>query len=211
MKIPFRSEYQVIGQLPAFDQEAIKAEPQFWRADRTFAWDRGGPITRAFLERLDWTPLVLDSRVHMLMPRMYPCIPGWHLDDVPRTRQDGQPEHATPSYKAEHVAAVIGDASLTVFACGELELEDLPVGGGVIYQEWHFAIEKLIERKQIEARSIEEGQMIKFGWGSFHRGAFASKRGWRMFIRATRRTETKARNEIRNQTQVYLTEPFTGW
>lgn len=25
-----------------------------------------------------------DIKVHMLMPRQYPCIPGWHVDNVPR-------------------------------------------------------------------------------------------------------------------------------
>lgn len=25
-----------------------------------------------------------DIKVHMLMPRLYPCIPGWHVDNVPR-------------------------------------------------------------------------------------------------------------------------------
>ena len=27
---------------------------------------------------------VVDVKVHMLMPGAYPCIPGWHLDFVPR-------------------------------------------------------------------------------------------------------------------------------
>lgn len=25
-----------------------------------------------------------DVKVHMLMPRQYPCIPNWHMDNVPR-------------------------------------------------------------------------------------------------------------------------------
>ena len=25
-----------------------------------------------------------DVKVHMLMPRQYPCIPNWHVDNVPR-------------------------------------------------------------------------------------------------------------------------------
>lgn len=25
-----------------------------------------------------------DVKVHMLMPRQYPCIPGWHVDSIPR-------------------------------------------------------------------------------------------------------------------------------
>lgn len=26
----------------------------------------------------------IDVKIHMLMPRMYPCIPNWHYDNVPR-------------------------------------------------------------------------------------------------------------------------------
>lgn len=32
-----------------------------------------------------------DVKVHMLMPRQYPCIPGWHVDNVPRCA-DGRQE-----------------------------------------------------------------------------------------------------------------------
>jgi hypothetical protein len=32
-----------------------------------------------------------DIKVHMLMPRQYPCIPGWHVDNVPRA-SDGRQE-----------------------------------------------------------------------------------------------------------------------
>lgn len=30
-------------------------------------------------ERFTW-----DVKIHMLMPRQYPCIPNWHVDNVPR-------------------------------------------------------------------------------------------------------------------------------
>lgn len=34
-------------------------------------------------------PYVVDVKTHMLMPKMWPCIPGWHCDFVPRV--DGKP------------------------------------------------------------------------------------------------------------------------
>lgn len=40
------------------------------------------PILDTFpddLESFTW-----DVKVHMLMPRQYPCIPNWHTDNVPR-------------------------------------------------------------------------------------------------------------------------------
>lgn len=40
------------------------------------------PILRDFPENpRDFT---FDVKVHMLMPRQYPCIPNWHVDNVPR-------------------------------------------------------------------------------------------------------------------------------
>ncbi len=32
----------------------------------------------------DATSFTWDVKVHMLMPRQYPCIPNWHVDAVPR-------------------------------------------------------------------------------------------------------------------------------
>lgn len=42
----------------------------------------------------------VDVKVHMLMPGMYPCIPNWHYDAIPRDA-DGiqQPELVDPSKK----------------------------------------------------------------------------------------------------------------
>jgi len=33
---------------------------------------------------------IIDVKVHMLMPGQYPCIPGWHLDMVPRDKDNNQ-------------------------------------------------------------------------------------------------------------------------
>src|SRR5262245_43743261 len=122
MRLTFDSRFHLVGSLPPFAPSQVKAEPMFFAAGGDFARRHGGPITQAVLAALpaDWRscPLVIDSRVHMLMPGWYPCIPGWHLDDVPRTRSDGQPEHRCPAYRAEHILCVVGDASLPLFAVG---------------------------------------------------------------------------------------------
>jgi hypothetical protein len=36
-----------------------------------------------------------DVKVHMLMPRMYPCIPNWHHDFIPREGGVQRPELAS--------------------------------------------------------------------------------------------------------------------
>ena len=67
------------GKFPEFDTETIRNEPMIFNGSPGFSYEAGGPITRAFLTALnnDWdgtdhpTPIVFDSRVHMLMP-------AWH-------------------------------------------------------------------------------------------------------------------------------------
>lgn len=40
------------------------------------------PIMSNFPDNLN--DFTYDVKVHMLMPRQYPCIPNWHTDNVPR-------------------------------------------------------------------------------------------------------------------------------
>jgi hypothetical protein len=40
------------------------------------------PILKTFPD--DAGNFVFDVKVHMLMPRQFPCIPNWHRDNVPR-------------------------------------------------------------------------------------------------------------------------------
>lgn len=40
------------------------------------------PILQSFPDNHE--DFTWDIKVHMLMPNQYPCIPGWHTDNVPR-------------------------------------------------------------------------------------------------------------------------------
>lgn len=95
-----------------FTLEQIKNEPMLFSCDCIHARRLGGPITHAFLDSLptDWLladDFVVDSRVHMLMPGWFPAIPGYHHDDVPRSREDGQPDYIAPAYRSEHVMMLV--------------------------------------------------------------------------------------------------------
>lgn len=228
--IEFHSSFELLpGLLPDFDPLTIEQEPQFFSATPTYALRKGGPITRAFLDLLpaEWLTshydLVIDSRVHMLMEGWMPCIPGWHLDDIPRTRKDGQPDHLNPIYRAEHILALVGDCSRTAFLKGHIELMDVPDGelgiGGLcpetsIYGKWHGDIERQMQGPPGWAPEVEyapERRLIHFNDQSFHRGTPATHAGWRWFARVTRGSDRKALNKIRTQTQVYLPTPNAGW
>lgn len=85
----FDSQIQFIGEMNHYTDEQIKNEPMLFNCDFKHAYDLGGPITGEFLDHIaDHLPtedIVVDSRVHMLMPGWFPCIPGFHHDDVPRS------------------------------------------------------------------------------------------------------------------------------
>lgn len=217
MTIKFNSGFETIGfPLTKFSESVIKNEPMLFSCDTRTAYKLGGPITREFLNQLpslNEGDYIIDSRVHMLMPGWYPCIPGWHLDDVPRTRPDGQPEHDHPAYKASNILAIIGDASITEFIDGPLELQDVGYGEGAVYGKWNAEINRRLAsgNSQISISQVPECRLVRFGFGAFHRGVPATKNGWRFFIRANYNTARKVHNEIRQQVQVYLPVPEMGW
>jgi hypothetical protein len=210
--------------MPAFDESVVKYEPMSFNCDLDNAYNLGGEITENFINRLpdSWTagPLVIDSRVHMLMPGWFPCIPGWHHDEVPRTRIDGQPNYAPGQIRSEHIMVLInGDICPTEFALGlNITLEE-PELGKIIYEYWHRDVEVLIKNKSMWVQKVESGKLYRFDDRSFHRGTAAIAGGWRYFARATRYLKDGIviappkvlANETRKQVQVYLQNPMQGW
>lgn len=211
-KFLFEPTWKRIGQMVPRTQDQIKKEPMLFSADFDYAYEHGGPITKEFLYQLrkgnnNW---VIDSRVHMLMPGWYPCIPGWHHDDIPRTRTDGQPQYKEMTYHSDHVMAVVGDASLTEFLDEPINLSEVKLGK-IIYKEWNNTINKRIKKEKLKTKQINELDIISFDAFDFHRGMPANKNGWRFFIRASRNTTRPILNETRNQVQIYMGELEAGW
>lgn len=147
----------------------------------------------------------------MLMPEYYPCIPGWHHDDVPRSREDGQPNYVNPEYHAKHCMMLVnGDIAPTEFAVGEAEFPEIEKGK-IIYKEWHPLVNEKIEAGELTTVSAPSDTLIYFDDQTWHRGTKAVKAGWRFFIRATINTGRKPVNEIRKQVQVYIDPIHQGW
>ena len=217
----FSSRSRQIGILPLFDAQAVKTEPMFFSASLNFAWTHGGPITRAFLDAMPSEfaanqTAYLDSRVHMLMPGWYPCIPGWHHDDVPRNTSDGQPNYRDPPYRTRHVMALVnGYIAPTEFLEGPVDVP-VPVPGPAIYKQWDDAITRQIADipDSIRAFRVErahDGAVIEFDCDTFHRGTAAVRNGWRWFGRVSIGRARQAPSEIRRQVQVYMPTINVGW
>lgn len=195
--------------------DLVKNEPMLFNCDVAAALELGGPLTEAFVDGMlrlgeAWQEAVIDSRVHMLMPGFYPCIPGWHHDDVPRTRSDGQPNYDAP-ISARHVMMLVnGEIAPTEFALGEFTLPEIPIGQRV-YEQWHPLVEKRLEAQPIRRWPAPSGLLIEFDWRTLHRGTAAVSNGWRFFIRASINTKRQPTNEVRRQVQVYLPTLNQGW
>lgn len=210
--------------MPAFDEGTVKNEPMLFNCNMLAAEILGGPMTRAFLQRLpkDWqdADLVIDSRVHMLMPGWYPCIPGWHHDDVPRTRKDGQPNYKSGQNRSQHIFTLINaDICPTAFAVGTAKFEEPPLNS-VIYEQWHKKVEELIAQGKLEKIPMGDRLLVQFDDRTWHTGTKAVKNGWRFFIRASRYFTADGvptsrgnprTNELRRQVQVYMDNPNAGW
>jgi hypothetical protein len=219
------SGYAVLSPaIPDFDEMTVKNEPMLFNCDLEHAKRLGGPITNEVLKFLpvEWksVPLVVDSRVHMLMPGWYPCIPGWHHDDVPRTRADGQPNYGPDQLRSIHIMCLInGDICPTTFATGEMDFE-IPPPGRTIYGDLHPVIEDAIKAGKLHVTHAPSNRLVCFDDRTWHTGTKAVKTGWRFFIRISRyfnpdRSHIQRggvrTNEIRRQVQVYMDNPNQGW
>jgi hypothetical protein len=202
-----------------YTDDQIKNEPMFFRATIKYAMDNGGPITKSFLSTLleeedtylDKSNALFDSRSHMLMKNFYPCIPGWHHDLVPRSREDGQPNYKNPEFHSVHCLGLInGEIAPTEFAVGNQEFEEVPLGENV-YKVWDKKVQELVDSKKLTTFKAESNLLYLFNCHSWHRGTKAVNRGWRWFGRLSWHHNVPARNEIRNQVQVYLDDPSEGW
>jgi hypothetical protein len=198
------------------NQDEIRVLPQFYRADYDMVYRRGGLLLRQTLEAMPlagtFKHISIDSRTHMLMPRMYPCIPGWHCDDFFRPTGD-QPDLVNVSALAPsvHHSVIFGNNSLTEFIVEPLELPDPSRLVNVEGQPVYGVYDRMIENLRPEKRWVQEGEIVTFGPLVFHRGVPATAPGWRYFLRVTESNHWEPRNEIRTQSQVYLTEDFYSW
>lgn len=214
--------------------EELREEPQFFRASPEFVWHHS-PRTYSIIEEifsvqrpLPEQHVSVDTRIHMLFPGFWPCIPGWHCDDFYRPGgilpandfvqcdklgMEVQPDliHAP---KLDHFCVVIGETSMPEFVN---ERMDLPVpfppdrkDDEPIYGAYNRLLDK-INDPPLKIHKLTSGEVVYFDQLCFHRGTRATKRSWRFFFRMTYSNHHKAEDKIRTQSQVYLEIPLRGW
>jgi hypothetical protein len=123
----FPADLKKIVKIDSVSNAVIKDLPQLYRSDLDFAKSFDNKTINDILIHLPYHPefkhVSIDSRSHMLMKGMYPCIPGWHCDDFYRESHEHQPDLANipPTI---HYLVVLGDCSRTEFAATDLNLPD---------------------------------------------------------------------------------------
>lgn len=207
--------------------DEIKAETMLFSASPEFAMENGGEITRNAVHFLmnsldafeDNSAVVIDTRVHMLMPGMFPAIGGWHCDAIPRGK-DGQPDFTRTSIidNIRHYLLVVdaGTGSLTEFLeasptfTSTLERLDTPPGK-TVWGHHSEVVQNNLASGLVSSTLIESGKLYEFSAKDYHRATPATGSGWRFFLRASVNTLNSPKNEIRNQVQVYLPTEHLGW
>lgn len=186
-----------------FTDKAIEAEPQFYASDPDYVETHAGPITKAFISALarflgmhDFDRAIIDTRSHMLLPGMYPCIPGWHLDNKPRF--DGLPQ-MTVEQDHQHFLMTFGEQSPTQFLTEPFLWRDIKSTAD------YRAANDEIERQCLDRQSVVPGSLVTFR-DVWHRGRPATAAGWRWFGRLTMLDNRTLQNKIRTQTQAYVVE-----
>lgn len=200
----------------------LAEEPSMFSCDNDFVSNNCGKITKEIIKCIDSNnlnpqgdgTLITDIRVQRLMPGMYPSIPGWHCDAVPRENYHAQPDFSQASNIYKHIMLIISTEddgiSRTEFA-DEFFWANLYPEAGFIYKQLHNEINKKIQQKEISTFQIEQGELCMFNQFNPHRAMPATSRGWRMFFRRSRLQNPTISNIIPTQQQVYLLSEENGW
>lgn len=203
--------------------EAIESEPMMRSADFEFVERCGGTLTKDIVKFLISHPDSLaviedqmklgrkpkiDTKSVMLMPGMYPCIGGWHCDDVPRDESTGQPD--LEAIVSGHKHFLVHLASNPELGCHTQFLRSglrIPVDPGNVWASVDEELRKVEQYHTID--EIAHGSIVMFDRHSLHRGTAAKGKGWRYFFRMSF-TDRDVKPTIRKQVQVY-TDINAGW
>jgi hypothetical protein len=206
--------------------EVIKNTPQLWNASLDDALKYGGELTKAAIGamnlKFDRKHVIVDTKVHMLMPGFFPAIPSWHTDGVPRgteLRPDakGAPNiYAQQDMSSSHFHLLVtGDGCLTEFINQPLNLDCPAEPTTDLYKVISENVQELTTLYGVDIITpMPSCQVLEWDWWNIHRGIKAKKHEWRYLIRVTEtdhmQPQTDLRQILRTQIQVYVPESF-GW
>lgn len=197
----------------ANESSYITCSPEFIRA-------QNAPITNRILKAIENTyaykaarvaaiglNTVIDTRVTQTMAGMFPSIPGWHCDNVPRADGYEQPDLSLIDNRVKHFMCYVSSCSEhtdTEFAIGEYNID---INKSDV---WGSLDRNLTRNPEVDVWSqfLKEGQIVRFSQEAIHRASPTLNPGWRLWFRLSF-VDRNVVNEIRKNVQVYTT--VNGW
>lgn len=224
-----RNEIVEAGCMEQPDNPEIARTPSLWCASPEDAFLYGGDLTRAAMGaanlRNDRKYVVVDTKVHMLFPRFWPAIPGWHTDGAPRDSSLCPTASGPPDLEAQEAVdrppryhlLVTGEGCRTEFLRTPVSLE-IPSDPSTELYAWITRdVNAQLSSGSIDLASIwtvPTCTMVEWDWWQLHRAIQATVREWRFLIRITETDflppERDLRRVLRKQAQVYAPADF-GW
>lgn len=152
---------------------------------------------------------IVDVRVQRLMPGMYPSIPGWHCDAVPRNTYHGQPDFALINPHAFHVALLLSNEPKGVSNTEYVQTSIKPKiwDNQHVYRDLHTQVERIAP----DTVFAKDGQFTWFSPKTIHRAAPCHRRGVRLFMRYSMYHKPPLANKVGGEQQVYVISEENGW
>lgn len=213
-------------------QDAIEGSLNLRQVSLEDAMRYGGPITREALGVMNFVGdrknIIVDTKVHFLMPGMIPAIPGWHTDGVPRGTELDPAGAGKPSITAQIEADERGITApryhllVTGTHCPTRFMENpfrvKVVDGPDLYKKLSMEVNTAIAQAGKHHKPVmvdtPASTVVTWDWWNIHQAQESMGRGWRYLIRVAETDYIEPRTNpadfIRTQNQVYLSTEF-GW
>lgn len=218
MRTLFQSRIDTIGNIPGIRPvDEISIEPAFFSCSPEFILSQNCPLHIEILNAIRNTYTykaaknaalglneLVDSRITQTMKGMYPSIPGWHCDNVPRNKDYNQPNLDAVDDRVQHFMCYLSSSaehSDTEFAVGEysIDINKSDVWG---------SLDRALVKDPPMYHFCKEGEIVRFNQESIHRASPTLNPGWRLWLRLCF-VNRPIRNVIRKQVQVYTS--INGW
>lgn len=221
-----RNPLKVAGYMEQPPQSEVKNTFGLWNASYDDAVRYGGEVTRAALQamnlRHDRKNIIVDTKVHMLMPGWSPAIPGWHADGAPRSPNkdpngldppDTFAQEGDERYNRYHIL-VTGFGCLTQYINCPMYVPLPSEPAYDVYSIMSKYVQKKVDENPAIVSSFASCVAYEFDWWNIHTGIIASRKEWRYLIRVCEsdyyEPRTDLREVIRMQSQIYSPSDF-GW
>lgn len=207
-------------------QELVKNTLGLHNASLEDALKYGGDLTRSALGAMNLTMqkkhVVVDTKIHMLIPDMCPAITGWHTDGVPRgTKLDPTAKQEPNIYAQEKMDSPIFHLLVTGTSCLTHFLEQRDVNLEVpeepsteLYKKISKQVNQNISNGELSTYELPTCTSVMWDWWELHTGIPAKHHEWRFLIRVTesdiQEPKKDLRDIIRTQQQGYMPMEF-GW